>query len=87
MTLTSSQHAELVEVYSTHIVEGLDREDLIAMCYDLLCREYDKCTEKELIKDIMDGYGEDVAIELIQSMGVDPDMILFPESLEYNSKM
>lgn len=75
MTLNSSQHAELVEAYSSHIVEGLDRESLIAMCYDLLCREYDKCTEKELIKDIIEGYGEDVAAELIESTGADPDTV------------
>ena len=56
---------QLVENYVTHIVDGLDIPSLEQMCYDLLIREYEKCTWDEITEEIVDLYDEDTLIDLI----------------------
>jgi hypothetical protein len=55
----------LVENYVTHIVEGLDIASMEQLCYDLLTREYEKCTWDEITEEIVDLYDEDTLIDLI----------------------
>ena len=76
MSLTTSQLSELVENYAAHIVEGLDIDSMTQMCFDLLCREYEKYTEGEIVGEIQELYGDEVAADLIESTGADPDTVL-----------
>ena len=76
MTLNSSQLEELIENYASLIIEGLDTKDLEAMVFDLLTREYETYTEEQIVGEIQELYGDEVAADLIESVGADPDTIL-----------
>ena len=56
---------QLVENYVTHIIDGLDIQSMEQICYDLLTREYEKCTWDEFTEEIVDLYDEDTLIGLI----------------------
>ena len=55
----------LVENYVHHIIDGLDMQSMEQICYDLLSREYEKCTWDEITEEIVDLYDEDTLIDLI----------------------
>jgi hypothetical protein len=65
MTLNKAQ---LVENYVSYLMEGLDTESLELMVFDLLVREYDTYTEEQIIGEIHELYGEEVAQELVESV-------------------
>jgi hypothetical protein len=65
MTLTTEQFSTLVENYVSHIVEGMDVESLECMVYDLLLNEYKTYTEQEILGEIEELYGEEVAADLL----------------------
>ena len=65
MTLNKEQFAQFVENYVAQIVEGLDVESLESMVTDLLIREYEKYTEEEILGEIKELYGEEVAADLL----------------------
>ena len=65
MTLTKEQFSKLVENYASHIIEGLDSDSLELMVYDLLTREYETYTEEEILGEIKELYGEEVAQDLL----------------------
>ena len=65
MTLTKEQFSKLVENYASHIIEGLDSDSLELMVFDLLTREYEKYTEEEILGEIKELYGEEVAADLL----------------------
>ena len=65
MTLTKEQFSKLVENYASHIIEGLDSDSLELMVYDLLTREYETYTEEEILGEIKELYGEEVAADLL----------------------
>ena len=67
MTLTKLQFINLVENYVSHIVEGLDVDSMQSMLFDLLIREYEDCTEEQIVGEIEELYGEEVAADLIES--------------------
>jgi hypothetical protein len=60
----------LVENYAEHIVEGLDTESLQMMVYDLLVREYSAYTEEQIVGEIKELYGEEVAAEFYNDVTV-----------------
>ena len=66
MTLTEPQFEQLVENYVSLIVEGMDVETLETMVFDLLVREYEKYTEGQIIGEIQELYGEEVATDLLE---------------------
>jgi hypothetical protein len=66
MTLTTEQFNQLVENYVSHIVEGMDVETLESMVFDLLCREYETYTEEQIVGEIKELYGEEVAEDLLE---------------------
>jgi hypothetical protein len=70
MTLNKAQFDQFVENYVSHIVEGLDVESLETMVFDLLVREYETYTEKEIVGEIEDLYGEEFATDLLESVAV-----------------
>jgi hypothetical protein len=67
MTLTKEQFSKLVENYASHIIDGLDSDSLELMVFDLLTREYETYTEEEIVEEIEDLYGEEVAADLLES--------------------
>ena len=65
MTLNKAQ---LVENYVSHIVEDLDVRQLEIMVTELLIREYETYTEEQIVGEIVDLYGEEVAADLLESV-------------------
>ena len=68
MTLNKAQFEQFVENYVSQIVEGLDVESLEYMVTDLLIREYETYTEEQIVGEIVDLYGEEVAADLLESV-------------------
>jgi hypothetical protein len=68
MTLNKEQFSKLVENYVSQIVEGLDTESMEQMVFDLLTREYETYTEEQIVGEIVDLYGEEVAADLLESV-------------------
>jgi hypothetical protein len=67
MTLNTAQHYQLVENYVSHIIDGMDVDTLASMVYDLLVREYETYTEEQIVGEIEELYGEEVAVDLVES--------------------
>ena len=67
MTLSKLQLINLVENYVSHIIDGLDNDCMESMLYDLLLREYEDYTEEEILGEIEELYGEEVAADLVES--------------------
>jgi hypothetical protein len=68
MTLNKEQFSKLVENYASQIIEGLDSESMELMVFDLLTREYETYTEEQIVGEIVDLYGEEVAADLLESV-------------------
>jgi hypothetical protein len=68
MTLSKLQFISLVENYVSHIIDGLDNASMESMLYDLLIREYEDLTEEEIVGEIEELYGEEVANDLVESV-------------------
>jgi hypothetical protein len=67
MTLNTAQHYQLVENYVSHIIDGMDNATMESMVFDLLCREYETYTEEQIVGEIEELYGEEVAADLVES--------------------
>ena len=65
MTLNGLQFAQLVENYVSHIIDGMDSETMESMVYDLLVREYEDLSEEQIVGEIQELYGEEVAQNLL----------------------
>jgi hypothetical protein len=72
MTLNKEQFEQFVENYVSQIVEGLDVESLESMVTDLLIREYETYTEEQIVNEITEIYGEEFAIDLLESAAAVP---------------
>ena len=68
MTLNKEQFNQFVENYVAQIVEGLDVESLECMVTDLLVREYETHNVGQIIGEIEELYGEEVAQDLLESV-------------------
>jgi len=67
MTLNKAQFQQLIDNYANHIIEGLDNDSMEIMLFDLLFREYQTYTEEEIVGEIEELYGEEVAADLLES--------------------
>ena len=70
MTLTKEQFSKLVENYASHIIEGLDNDSMELMVFDLLTREYETYTEEQIIGEIEELYGKEVAWDFYNDVTV-----------------
>ena len=70
MTLNKAQFEQFVENYVAHIIEGLDNESMEVMLFDLLFTVYETYTEEQILGEVTEIYGEEVASDLLES--VDP---------------
>jgi hypothetical protein len=68
MTFNKAQFEQLVENYALHIIEGMDSETMEQMVFDLLTREYETYTEEQIVGEIQELYGDEVATELLESV-------------------
>lgn len=64
-SMTISKADQLIENYVHHIIDGLDMQSMEQICYDLLSREYEKCTEEEIKEEILDLYDEETLNDLM----------------------
>lgn len=81
MTQQSPNEADLRELkdnYVNYIIDGLDMDSLVNMCYDLLSREYDDLTWDQLQEEIVDLYDEDTLIDLLPDQEQEWDFFLSP---------
>jgi hypothetical protein len=67
MTLSKEQLSTLVENYSQHIIDGMDNASMESMLFDLLVREYETYIEEEILGEIEELYGEELAADLVES--------------------
>ena len=51
--------------YCEMIIDGMDMDCLVQMCFDLLMDSYQSCTEEQLKEEILDLYDEDMLNDLI----------------------
>ena len=70
MTLSKEQFAKLVENYVSFMMDGMDTETMQVMVYDLLTREYETYTEEQIVGEIEELYGEEVAAEFYNDVAV-----------------
>ena len=71
MTLSKEQFSKLVENYASHIIEELDSDSLELMVFDLLTREYETYTEEQIIGEIEEIYGKEVAWDFYNDVTVE----------------
>jgi hypothetical protein len=67
LTLNKTKFNQFVENYVSHIVEGLDVESLECMVFDLLVTEYKTHNVGQIVGEIEELYGEEVAADLLES--------------------
>ena len=68
MTLNKAQFQQLIDNYANHIIEGLDNDSMEIMLFDLITAEYADYTEEQIVNEIEELYGEEVAQDLLESV-------------------
>jgi hypothetical protein len=71
MTLNKAQFSTLIENYASQIIDGLDSASLELMVFDLLVKEYQTYTEEQILGEIEELYGEEVATEFLADVTAD----------------
>lgn len=64
-TLSPQQLQTLKENYCDMILDNMDMDDLMVMCYDLLMDSYEKLNEEEVKAEILDLYDQDTLDSLM----------------------
>jgi hypothetical protein len=67
MKLNKAQFQQLIDNYANHIIEGLDNDSMEIMLFDLITAEYADYTEEQIVGEIEELYGEEVAADLLES--------------------
>ena len=65
MPISDNDKKQLIENYCNLIIDGMDMDCLVQMCFDLLEREYEKYSWDDIQAEIVDLYDEDTLIELL----------------------
>ena len=58
--MNDSELLQLKENYANMIIDGMDMDDLVQMCFDMLMDAYKDCTEEEIKEEVIDIYDEEV---------------------------
>jgi len=58
--MNNEQLNQLKENYANMIVEGMDMDDMVQMCFDMLMDADQDCSEEEIKEEIIDLYDEEV---------------------------
>jgi hypothetical protein len=72
MTLNKAQFQQLIDNYANHIIEGLDNDSMEIMLFELITAEYETYTEEQIIGEVTDIYGAEIAQELLESVTAVP---------------
>jgi len=67
MKLNKAQFEQFVDNYAQHIIEGLDNDSMKVMLFDLLTSQYGNYTQGFIVREIEELYGEEVAVDLLES--------------------
>ena len=65
MTMNTEQLNNLKSNYCEMIIDGMDMDCLIQMCYDLLMDSYKDCSEDDIKEEIVDLYDEEMLADLM----------------------
>lgn len=71
MTLTKEQTNELKHAYCEHIINNMDMDDLMLMCYDLLRDSYQDATQEEIVDEIKDLYDDDTLEQIYKDANIE----------------
>ena len=63
--MTKEQLEQFKSNYCEMIIDGMDMDCLVQMCFDLLMDSYQSCTEEQLKEEILDLYDEDMLNDLM----------------------
>ena len=63
--MNDSELLQLKENYANMIIEGMDMDDMVQMCFDMLMDAYKDCTEEEIKEEVIDLYDEEVLESLM----------------------
>ena len=63
--MNDSELLQLKENYANMIIDGMDMDDLVQMCFDMLMDAYKDCTEEEIKEEVIDLYDEEVLESLM----------------------
>jgi hypothetical protein len=84
MTLTPMQLQAVKEKYCDMIIDKMDMDDLMVMCYDLLMDSYEKVSEKELRAEVLDLYDHETWEDLMPSSPSEVRESLYDELVAYS---
>lgn len=65
MTISKQDLDALKSNYVEHIIDGMDMDDLIMMCRDLLLDAYEDATWDDITEEITDLYDKDTLVDLL----------------------
>ena len=68
MTMTTEQLDQLKSNYCEMIIDGMDMDSLVQMCFDLLMNEYEKCSEEDIKQEILDLYDDEMLNDLLEGV-------------------
>lgn len=83
--LTPMQLQSLKENYCDMIIDNMDMDDLMVMCYDLLLDNYEKFNEEEVKAEILDLYDQETLDKLMPDLS--PSQVkddLYSQVVAYN---
>ena len=67
-SMTPQQLQTLKENYCDMILDNMDMDDLMVMCYDLLMDSYQNLTEDQVKEEILDLYDQDTLDNLMPAL-------------------
>ena len=71
MTLTEQQVNELKHSYCEQIINNMDMDDLMLMCYDLIRDSYQDATQEEIVDEIKDLYDENTLEQIYKDANIE----------------
>jgi hypothetical protein len=63
--MNNEQLNQLKENYANMIIDGMDMDDLVQMCFDMLMDAYQDCSEDDIKGEVLDLYDEEVLESLM----------------------
>jgi len=66
--MTTEQLDQLKSNYCEMIIDGMDMDSLVQMCFDLLMNEYEKCSEEDIKQEILDLYDDEMLNDLLEGV-------------------
>ena len=68
MKLSKDQTKQLAAAYCEMIIDGMDLDTLVTMCYDLLMDAYENMDPDDIKEEILDLYDEETLNDLMEEV-------------------